>query len=582
MTAPTYAPSPQQEDIVSMFATGAPMVIEAGAGCGKTSSIVDCADRLWVDRPAARGVYITLNSDVAKEVGSRFTKGNILSSTIHSLALRMLSALGTVPFDVAIPGELEPLRGYDLAQVAHNRMRVPSGQYKPWEYAGLLGVHEGVVYTPRGTTAPKMSCHPEAYGKPKGYKLPSTERFLTPTMILNAGKEVVENFCSSDAPELDLGFALGVIRSRPTWMVPDKLRRPLAEIILAAARNVWDDARRPVGFLPFSHSWYLKWWSLLAPDIKATLGLAPGSVLFFDEAQDSRPCISRVVFAQMNYADPVQVVCVGDTSQAIYGFSGAVDALDTFALAPGVEVLPLSVSWRFGQEIADEANKVLSVLGADLRITGNPSKTSTVGIDTGDLQDYDAVICRTNAQVLGHAMEAISEGIKVSATINVKEIKNTAQSLLDLAEGRKPSHPDLKMLNGPGEVARYLNEATGGDSLARLLVQCMTPKFTREPWTAEMVRECAQSGVPEIVSTLDNLVSDDEADLIISTIHKAKGRQWPRVLVSMDRAQVFGIEGDTPPSPSMLMLLYVAITRGEEVSHYVDPELRYQINELAE
>ena len=67
----------------------------------------------------------------------------------------------------------------------------------------------------------------------------------------------------------------------------------------------------------------------------------------------------------------------------------------------------------------------------------------------------------------------------------------------------------------------------------------------------------------DLAKTLSKLqnschVSEKEADIIISTIHKSKGREWDSVLVEND----FNISEKT--SDEEWNLLYVAITRAQK------------------
>ncbi|MEZ6009355.1 MAG: ATP-binding domain-containing protein [Planctomycetota bacterium] len=62
----------------------------------------------------------------------------------------------------------------------------------------------------------------------------------------------------------------------------------------------------------------------------------------------------------------------------------------------------------------------------------------------------------------------------------------------------------------------------------------------------------------ELIKVLQSTVAEDKADVMISTAHKAKGRQWPTVRIAND-FPIF--TGDNPP---LLRLAYVAATRAQE------------------
>lgn len=78
----------------------------------------------------------------------------------------------------------------------------------------------------------------------------------------------------------------------------------------------------------------------------------PAGFIMFDEAQDANPVTAFVVQDQ----DSAQVIAVGDSCQAIYGWRGAIDALSEW---PADGRLHLTQSFRFGPAVAAEANKWL-------------------------------------------------------------------------------------------------------------------------------------------------------------------------------------------------------------------------------
>ena len=78
--------------------------------------------------------------------------------------------------------------------------------------------------------------------------------------------------------------------------------------------------------------------------------------LLLDEAQDTNPVLEKVFTAQRGHA---QLVMVGDSAQAIYGWRGARDVMSTF----DATALTLSQSFRFGAAVATEAKGWLAIAG---------------------------------------------------------------------------------------------------------------------------------------------------------------------------------------------------------------------------
>ena len=150
------------------------------------------------------------------------------------------------------------------------------------------------------------------------------------------------------------------------------------------------------GLVRFDHDHYLKIWALTQPKIDADF-------LLLDEAQDTNPVVEQVFLAQRGHA---QLVMVGDSAQAIYGWRGARDVMTGF---DGTQ-LALSPSFRFGPHLAQEANRWLALADAPIRLTG----TDTIPTELGHLARPDAVLCRTNVGAMAEVMSLLAAGHRVA------------------------------------------------------------------------------------------------------------------------------------------------------------------------
>ena len=69
-------------------------------------------------------------------------------------------------------------------------------------------------------------------------------------------------------------------------------------------------------------------------------------------------------------------------------------------------------------------------------------------------------------------------------------------------------------------------------------------------------------GVDLILKSLEKMVPEQDADVVISTVHKAKGREWTTVKIAQD----FPLEDPQEPlSDEVWIIFYVAITRAKEI-----------------
>ena len=213
---------------------------------------------------------------------------------------------------------------------------------------------------------------------------------LEPAAVATMAMATVARFCRSADAEVNASH----------FSAPEGLGaayvEPLTDQVVALAQKAWADLTAgPAGKLRPTHDTYLKQWQLSGPHLDY-------DVVLYDEAQDADACVADVVSRQSH----AQLVAVGDSAQAIYGWRGAGDFLATVAAR---HRLALTQSWRFGQAIADEANVWLGVVGSGVRVVGNPSRSSVLS----KLAHPDAVLCRSNAATIDEVLAAHTTGTKV-------------------------------------------------------------------------------------------------------------------------------------------------------------------------
>lgn len=312
-------------------------------------------------------------------------------------------------------------------------------------------------------------------------------------------------------------------------------RQALADVVAPIAALAWADLRHPAGRLRHTPDHYLKVWALTRPTLSA------GTILF-DEAQDANPVLAAVLTAQQH----AQQIAVGDSCQQLYAWRGSVDALATW---PADERLYLSRSFRFGQAIADRANRWLDLLDAPTRVEGAPWLDSTVG----PVDQPDAILCRTNAGAMRQTMEQLAAA-RVYLVGGGTEVRRLAEAADQLMHGERCDHPELAAFADWDEVRAYVAEDDSGSDLAPL------------------VKLIDEYGTEEILATVAQLAQrPEDADVVVSTGHRSKGLQWPRVTIGDDYREPVPTPYPTPDSPHKamvlrrgeLMLAYVGVTRAE-------------------
>ena len=201
----SYAPTPEQEAIITAAAEGGHLVVEAGAGTGKTSTLVLAARAM----PRRRGLYIAFNRSIAREAQAKMPD-NVTASTAHSLAFRAVGRR----YKERLDGP-----------------RVPAAKA-----ASYLGITSDFIVG---------------------------ELRLAPAKQAVLAQETVGRFCYSADRDITTGhvpFIKGIESGQ---------RDVLARHLVPLARRAWEDLQRTSGRLKFGHDHYLKLWQLSGPSLSA-------------------------------------------------------------------------------------------------------------------------------------------------------------------------------------------------------------------------------------------------------------------------------------------------------------------------
>lgn len=348
------------------------------------------------------------------------------------------------------------------------------------------------------------------------------ETMLAPQQLARLVTETIQRFCYSDDRQIQ----------RMHVPLVNGLDKPgqaeIAKYLLPIAQKAWDtDLTQLDGQLRFTHDMYLKLWILSDPVIHA-------DYVLLDEAQDSNPAVAGLVSRQ-----PAQRILVGDRAQAIYGWRGATDAMANF----DGRRFQLSQSFRFGEAVAAEANKWLSLLdNTDLRLTGYDRISSRVG----PVASPDAVLCRSNGGAIHQVMDALDDGRRPALVGGGTDIRRMAEAAQRLQAKMPTDHPELFAFASWAEVQEYVEMDAAGSDLR------------------VFVRLIDKHGAREVMRVCDALVSEDRADVIVSTAHRAKGREWDKVLIADDFPEPKAREdGSVRIARDEVMLAYVAVTRAQ-------------------
>ncbi|MFF7043695.1 UvrD-helicase domain-containing protein [Streptomyces massasporeus] len=469
-------PTDEQVHAVEAFQAGHHLVLQAGAGTGKTSTL-----GLLAASTRRRGRYLAFNKNIARDAATRFPR-TVVCKTAHATA---------------------------YAAVGHRyTSRLNSPRQPAWKTGQALGITRPV----------RIGSHE-----------------ISPRALSHTVLRTVTRYCYS----ADRSLARHHVPNLRGLGTANE-HAQLAHEVLPFARKAWADLHDPEqGVVRFEHDHYLKMWALTEPKLEADF-------LFLDEAQDTNPVLEKVFAAQRTHA---QLVMVGDSAQAIYGWRGARDVMTGFDAMP----LTLTRSFRFGPLIAEEANRWLALADAPIRLTG----TETIPAQVGNLDCPDAVLCRTNIGAMTEVMRLLGDGHRVALTRGRHTLAALALSARDLKEGRRTSHPELVLFSSWGELQEYAEHDPAGGDLQPFVDLIDT------------------HGPDAILAAINQLTDEKDADVTVSTAHTAKGREWPSVRIApdfpppknTDQHDAHGRPIPQPVSDTDARLAYVAVTRGR---HHLD------------
>jgi len=290
------------------------------------------------------------------------------------------------------------------------------------------------------------------------------------------------------------------------------------------------------------HDGYLKLWQLRSPSLQR---VTQHDVLLLDEGQDMNPAMLSIFMNQS-----VTRVIVGDPHQQIYMFRGAVNALD---LVDPTHTYFLTQSFRFGPEIAFVANKCLVGLkGRDERtLVGGRKVDSFLGTNL-DQKKQVAFIGRTNIGLFDKLNKLIFDGDNKKRVGLVGGLDGyNFEDYLDIYHLMVGEMKKMKKYKAWKSYAQFKAFAKNVNDVELLSKIKIIEKFGAR--------------LPAIIDKIKSVCCKDirMADIVLSTVHKAKGLEFETVVLLNDFPDFndFGTLQMVPEDEKNL--IYVAITRAK-------------------
>jgi len=278
------------------------------------------------------------------------------------------------------------------------------------------------------------------------------------------------------------------------------------------------------------HDGYLKLYQLSKPVLNY-------DVILLDEAQDINPVIADIVLSQ----DIARIV-VGDSHQQIYSFRGARNVMDKVR---ATKTLYLTHSFRFDENIAYVANMILNIFKGEVRkVIGLKEKGNS------SFKKGYTVLSRTNAAIFDEAVKLYKKN-KISFVGGI--IGYRLNRIIDVfylydKQRNKIKDPYIRGFHTFEELKDFA--------------------YNAEDWEIGSVCKVVEKYERRIPSLVFNIkkaaVEPHQANILLSTVHKAKGLEWPNVHLTSDFPDLIEddeILNDGSIDPDEINLIYVAVTR---------------------
>lgn len=296
--------------------------------------------------------------------------------------------------------------------------------------------------------------------------------------------------------------------------------------------------------------------------------------VLIDEIQDLS--IIQHSFIDKMVDDSTRVIMAGDRFQAIYAWRGAsCNSMDELIKKYDCRMTPLTVSFRCSNRVIKEAQKYVPSIKA-LGTAEEGSVSRLEDWDQDSIAEGGVILCRNVAPLVRTTYKFIANGRP--ATMLGRDIGKGLQNLIRTI--CKPADT-LKS----GTFLQALADWEENEiQIARSKGQNYREDSVRDK--AESIRSIQQYSralnTDDLIKEIDKLFSSKARNkVILSTIHKSKGLEWPTVYL-MDKWRIPSkhvknmvrnkVQGANELMQQETNLLYVAITRAQKDLVYIESD----------
>lgn len=507
-----------KEQMAPKKESGAPhLIIQALAGTGKTTTLVeglrmvmgqvpkfsgteqqrDIWDALTEGEPPRSVLFAAFNASIAEELGKRMPRG-CAASTIHSLGFKAVKKWERVwkPNTHKTRNLLEHVTGKDIREI--------------WKKErDLEPLVKNLVNLCKMTLA--------GWDKVAGWQGPTDEELQ------------------------DLVSKYDLVQSSSQW-------EPFLLV-----REILEYSRDPEKCREAGLRFDVDFSDMIWLPVVNQLSVDQYDLLLVDEAQDMNACQQQLILKAGR-----RIVCCGDANQAIYGFAGAdtesINNLEGMLGATGrpVQVLPLTMTFRCGKNIVEEAKKIVPDYEAFEKNHDGLIGEAKFEKFLEEAEEGHMVVCRMNAPLISAAFKMIARG-KLARI----QGRNIGEGLISQIRALKARDVTDLM----DKIEEWYHE------------ECKKATRGKNPDEAKLIaledkKECllvfceGARSIDDVVKNISNLFVDDQRKgVLLSSIHRAKGLEAERVYVLAPEKLPHPMAKSEWQQKQEMHLKYVAVTR---------------------
>jgi DNA helicase-2/ATP-dependent DNA helicase PcrA len=270
--------------------------------------------------------------------------------------------------------------------------------------------------------------------------------------------------------------------------------------------------------------------------LPAKLGLTPRTYdyIFVDETQDLNAAQIDLILKMRNPL--ARIIAVGDPRQAIYRWRGAdMEALDKFKTGLSAKTLPMSVTYRCSKRVVEHVRQALHGKVNDLvPRTGAPDGL-VAEVSIADFESAfgpimgDFVLARTNKELMAAYKMLIRR--RIPAAIAGKDLGKGLISLVEGTHAQTIDEMHRTLARNFDDAQKAADDPEAQEALVELQDQIDAIGVLAENHTR----------VFNLIQDLEMIFDNDDAavlesknQVVITTIHKAKGRERDRVWLMLD------------------------------------------------